>query len=329
MAQPVDLVEVWRGDVLEGIHQGHAVICDDSGQILQAWGAPETVILPRSSCKMIQALPLIRSGAADKAGLTAEQLALACASHSGEAQHVDRVKRWLETMGMSDNDLRCGAHFPMGEDAKHAMIAAHETPCQCHNNCSGKHAGFLTLCAYLGGDPEYVEIDHPVQIACKAAMEEATGSDIRGQAIDGCSAPNFATTVLGLAQAMAGFACAPEDSAEHRLVDAMMAHPELVAGTGRACTDLMREMNGKAAIKTGAEAVYTAILPEKKLGIAVKIADGATRASECVIAALLASCGVLEPESAAAKKRLRPVLRSWRGFEAGQIRPVPDLLRKV
>ena len=327
MGQAVDLVEVWRGDVLEGMHQGHAVIVDDTGQIVSAWGDPEAVILPRSSCKMVQAVPLIRSGAADKAGLGSKQLALACASHSGEAQHVTPVQDWLETLGLNDDALRCGAHLPMGEAAKHAMIADHGSPCQSHNNCSGKHAGFVTLNAHLGGHADYIELDHPVQIACKDAMEEATGVDTPGHCIDGCSAPNYATTVSGLARAMARFATSTDGSAEHRLTHAMMAHPELVAGTDRACTDLMREMNGKAAIKTGAEGVYTAILPGKRLGIALKITDGATRASEAVIAALLAKCGVLDSNSPVAQKRLRPVLKSWRGFEAGEIRPVAELLK--
>lgn len=327
MGQPVDLVEVWRGDVLEGMHRGHAVIVDAAGEIVQAWGDPEAVILPRSACKMVQALPLIRSGAADAAGLGTAQLALACASHSGEAQHVEPVKAWLDALGLGDDDLRCGAHLPMGKAAEHAMIAAHGTPCQCHNNCSGKHAGFLTLNKHLGGHADYIELDHPVQVACKDAMEEATGVKTPGHCIDGCSAPNFATTVSGLARAMAGFAVASEGTAEHRLTEAMMAYPALVAGTDRACTDLMQEMNGQAAIKTGAEGVYTAILPGKKLGIALKISDGATRASEAVIAALLVKCGVLEPNSPATQKRLRPVLKSWRGFEAGEVRPVADLLK--
>ena len=327
MGQAVDLVEVWRGDVLEGMHQGHAVIVDDTGQIVSAWGDPEAVILPRSSCKMVQAVPLIRSGAADKAGLGSKQLALACASHSGAPMHLDRVRAWLGDLGLGDDALRCGAHLPMGEAAKHAMIADHGSPCQSHNNCSGKHAGFVTLNAHLGGHADYIELDHPVQIACKDAMEEATGVDTPGYCIDGCSAPNYATTVSGLARAMVRFATSTDGSAEHRLTHAMMAHPELVAGTARACTDLMREMNGKAAIKTGAEGVYTAILPGKRLGIALKITDGATRASEAVIAALLAKCGELDSNSPVAQKRLRPVLKSWRGFEAGEIRPVAELLK--
>lgn len=326
MAQPVDLVEVWRGDVLEGIHQGHAVIVDDTGQIVQAWGDPNAVILPRSSCKMVQALPLLRSGAADSARLTPAQLALACASHSGEAQHVDPVRLWLDTLALTDDDLRCGAHLPMGETAKHAMIAAHQTPCQCHNNCSGKHAGFLTLNKHLGGHADYIELDHPVQIACKDALEETTGVDAPGYGIDGCSAPNYVTTVSGLARAMAKFATASEDAPEHRLTHAMMAFPELVAGTDRACTDLMNVMQGKAAIKTGAEGVYTAILPGKKLGIALKITDGATRASEAVITALLVKCGVLEPDHPATLKRMAPVNKNWRGFETDTVRPVAELL---
>ncbi|WP_224824161.1 asparaginase [Cognatishimia sp. MH4019] len=326
MGQAVDLVEIWRGDILEGMHQGHAVIVDDTGQIIAAWGDPDAVILPRSSCKMVQALPLIRSGAADAFGLTSSQLALACASHSGEAQHVAPVQAWLKALELGDDDLRCGSHLPMGEAPKHAMIAAHESPCQCHNNCSGKHAGFLTLNKHLGGDAEYIDPAHPVQIGCRDAMEETSGVTPAGYGIDGCSAPNYATTVSGLARAMAHFATASGGSAEYRLTQAMMTHPELVAGTGRACTDLMRAANGAAALKTGAEGVYTGILPGKRLGIALKIADGATRASECVIAALLVKCGVLKTDNPQIAKRLHPQNTNWRGVQTDTLRPVAELM---
>ena len=151
MTKAAPFAEIWRGPILESVHSGHAVICDASGQIVEAWGDPEKVILPRSSSKMIQALPLINSGAADKAGLSTEQLALACASHQGAAIHTDRVGVWLDTLGLSDDDFRCGAQEPNDRDAMEGLIRAHEKPCQIHNNCSGKHAGFLTLNKHLGG----------------------------------------------------------------------------------------------------------------------------------------------------------------------------------
>ncbi|MEL6838870.1 MAG: asparaginase [Pseudomonadota bacterium] len=328
MTHPVDLVEVWRGALLECVHQGHAVVCDDTGQIVQAWGDPSALIYPRSSCKMIQALPLLESGAG--AHLTDEQLALACASHQGAAIHTDRVGAWLKDLDLTDDAFRCGPQMPSDKDARYALIRAHRDPCQIHNNCSGKHAGFLMLSKYLNAGPEYVEIDHPVQHACKAAFEDVTQETSPTYGIDGCSAPNHACTVLGLARAMAFFAAADNRSdtrnqAATRLTQAMVTYPELVAGETRACTDLMRAMGGKVAIKTGAEGVFTAIIPEKRLGVALKIADGATRASECAIAAILVRLGVLDAEHPATQARMHPPVKNRRGILTGEIRPVSTL----
>ncbi len=328
MAHSVDLVEVWRGDLLECVHQGHAVVCDDNGQIVKAWGDPTALIYPRSSCKMVQALPLLESGAG--AHLSDEQLALACASHNGAAIHTDRVKAWLGDLGLTDDDFRCGPQMPNDKDARYGLIRAFEEPCQVHNNCSGKHAGFLTLSKHLGAGPDYDQIDHPVQQACKAAFEEVTQETSPMFGIDGCSAPNHACTLHGLARAMAFFASAHDRSdarsqAAVRLTRAMGAFPELVAGETRACTELMRAMDGKVAIKTGAEGVFIAIIPEKRLGVALKIADGATRASECAIAAILVQLGVLDPAHPATLARMQPPIHNRRDIFTGQIRPVAAL----
>ena len=300
MTQPIPMTEVWRGDLLESLHLGHAVVCDDTGQIVQSWGDPNAVIYPRSSAKMIQALPLVTSGAAAKYGLNSEHLALACASHNGAAIHTDRVSVWLDHLGLTEHDLRCGPQEPADIAARDRLILADDTPCQIHNNCSGKHCGFLTLSQHMGAGPEYLEIDHPVQQACLSAIEETTGETSPGYGIDGCSAPNFATSLVGLARSMAWFASAADRSdrssdAAQQLTAAMIKHPELVAGETRACTELMRAMNGRAAIKTGAEAVFVAILPEKRVGVALKVTDGTTRASECAIAAILVSLGCWRP----------------------------------
>lgn len=262
------LIELWRGGMRESLHLGHVVIADANG-IVETWGNPGTVIFPRSSCKMIQALPLVESGAADAAGLGSEQLALACASHNGARIHTSRVAAWLDAIGLGEADLRCGSHLPNDPVARKQLICADQAPCQLHNNCSGKHAGFLTLNRHLGGDAEYVEIDHPVQRAVRAAFEEVTGAPAEGWGIDGCSAPNFACSLQALARAMAGFA-APgagvRGAAQRRLYQAMVAHPELVAGEGRACTEMMRALKGRAVVKTGAEAVFVAIIPDRGLG---------------------------------------------------------------
>ncbi len=331
MASAEVLTEIWRGDFLESQHLGHAVIVDAKGQISESWGDPEKIILPRSSCKMVQALPLVESGAADKAGLSSEQLALACASHNGAAIHTDRVSRWLSDLGLGDDALRCGPQMPNDAEAKKALICTDASPCQWHNNCSGKHTGFLTLNAHLGGGPEYIDIDHPVQNAVHAAFEEVTGMDSPGHAIDGCSAPNFATSLKGLAQAMAFFANAHNGSSKRekaavRLRDAMASHPDLVAGEGRSCTELMRAMEGQVTIKTGAEAVFAAIIPELGLGVAVKIDDGAGRASEATIAAILVRLGVLSADHPATKKFLNAPLLNRREINCGTIRPSAALL---
>jgi len=325
MSEAEKLVEVWRGSILECIHRGHAVICDAKGEIRVSWGNPDLVFLPRSASKMLQALPLIESGAAGALGLNPEQLALACASHQGAAIHTERVTQWLAELGLSDDDFRCGTQEPSDQDARDALIRAHEQPCQMHNNCSGKHTGFLSVAKHLGAGPDYIDLSHPVQVAVREAFEDMTGMESPGYGIDGCSAPNFATTLRGMAQAMAKMAAGETGSdvrnlASARLVAAMARHPELVAGEGRACTELMRAMGGAATIKTGAEAVFIAILPGPGLGIAVKIEDGGTRAAEAVIASLLVQSGVLEANHPAAQKRLHGPIRNRRGIETGHYR---------
>ncbi|MEP3345063.1 MAG: asparaginase [Litoreibacter sp.] len=331
MTQPVPMLEIWRGNLLESQHLGHAVVCDAAGQVVESWGDAEKVIYPRSSCKMLQALPLIESGAAQAFGLTPEQLALSCASHQGAAIHTDRVQVWLNDMGLSVADFRCGPQKPSDKDAHEALVRGGKQPCQIHNNCSGKHAGFLTLNKHLGFGSEYGEIDHPIQVAIRATFEEMTGETSDYWGIDGCSAPNFSTSVTGLARAM-GRMAKPSGSgvrakAARQLVDAMRAHPDLVAGEGRACTELMRAMDGKVAVKTGAEGVFVAILPEQGLGMALKISDGGTRAAEAAIAGLLVRYGVLDADHPMAKKRMYGPVLNWNGLNTGHMRLSPEFLQ--
>ena len=316
----IPMIEVWRGDILEGLHRGHAVICD-AGGVVEAWGDPGAVIYPRSSCKMVQALPLLDTGAGR--ALPQKRLALACASHQGAAIHTHEVAAWLTDLGLSESDLRCGVQIPDDIPERDRLICTGDSACQLHNNCSGKHAGFLMLNQHLGGGPEYVEADHPVQKAVKEAFEDVTGEDSPGYGIDGCSAPNFATTLAGLGRAMARFATATESDARGRamvaLREAMVAHPEMVAGETRACTELMQVMDG-VAIKTGAEAVFVAILPAQGLGVALKIVDGGTRASEAAITALLSRLGVLDPAHPMALKRLGAPMLNRRDIPVGDLR---------
>ncbi|MGB0958908.1 MAG: asparaginase [Halocynthiibacter sp.] len=327
------LVEIWRGPFLESLHWGHAVVCDAKGEIRQTWGNPEEMILPRSSCKMLQALPLLETGAADAFGIKDHQIALACSSHQGQPMHTDVVQDWLAHLGYTDDDLICGTEMPRMKDDKAALIKTDNSPCRYHNNCSGKHSGFLTVTKHLGADMNYVDPSHPLQIAVKDGFEDLTQVETPGFGIDGCSAPNFGTTVHGLARAMAFFANAKEDASSVReaaaakLARCMATYPELVAGDTRACTELMQACQGPVALKTGAEAVFIAILPEQGLGVALKIADGATRASECVIAQILVNLGVLDKDHPMTKKRLNAPIKNWDGLETGIIKPTEALLK--
>ena len=329
MADAVRMAEVTRGPILESVHDGHAVIARPDGTVVESWGDPALVTLPRSSVKILQALPLLESGAG--AELSSEQLALACASHSGERMHVARVAAWLSDLGLDEHALCCGPQPSRDDALAEEMIRAGEPVTRLFNNCSGKHAGFLTLARHLGAGPDYVEPDHPVQKAVRAAFEEMTGETSPGYGIDGCSAPNFATRLSALATAMARVAAAEDgadarQSAAVRLREAMMTHPELVAGTGRACTAIMRAATEPLAVKTGAEGVFIAILPRQKLGVALKIADGATRASEAAIVALLVRLGALDPAHPDVAGYLKKPILNWDGLVTGAVTPAPALM---
>ncbi|MEL6519668.1 MAG: asparaginase [Pseudomonadota bacterium] len=312
-------VVIWRGEIRESVHNVLAVVCDRAGNVEEAWGNPTEVILPRSSSKMIQALPLLTSGAAEAYRLTDAHLALACASHQGAPIHTDPVRRWLSDLGLDDGALRCGPQLPPDRTTRTALIKSDDSPCQYHNNCSGKHTGFLTLTQHLQAGPEYIDPDHPVQVAVRSAQEEVTEEGARTFAIDGCSAPNFAVSLRGLARAMANFATAPEGTAQARLTAAMMAHPALVAGEGRACTELMRAIPGQAALKTGAEGVFVGILPGMGKGIAVKAVCGTTRAAEAVITALLIRFGLIDQDDPAALRRVNGPILNRRDLPTGKV----------
>lgn len=329
MPSAVPLVETTRGPILESRHFGHAVIARSNGEIVEAWGDPDKIVLPRSSAKMLQALPLLESGAGSH--LTSEQLALACASHCGEQRHVDHVSAWLADLHLDEAALKCGPQASRDDALAEAMIRQGTAPSRLHNNCSGKHAGFLTLSKHLGATLDYVDPEHPVQKAVRAAFEETCDEESAGFGIDGCSAPNFAASLRGIARAMAVFASAggaatARDSAMVKLRDAMMTYPELVSGKGQACAAFMAAAKGAAAVKTGAEGFYVAVLPKQGLGVALKIEDGATRASEAAMAALLVRLGLVEAKDPEIARFLAPRIRNWDGLDVGGVRVTRTLL---
>jgi L-asparaginase II len=330
MANPV-LVEITRGDLVESVHRGSIVIADAKGNIRFALGDLKTPIYPRSSLKPIQALPLLESGAAEAFGLGDEEIALACASHSGEPMHTTRVASWLARIGCVEQDLACGAHPSRYEPIAEDMIRRGETPTRIHNNCSGKHSGFLSVARHWDiATHGYENHDHPVQCAIAKALAELTGIESEFPwGIDGCAAPNFAVPLDAQARAFASFASpdalSPERaSACRRIVRAMMAYPELVSGTGRSCAILMRSAKGRAAVKIGAEGFYAGMLPELGLGIVLKIDDGTSRAAETAMAAIMDKLGVLGGDKEA-REILRAPITNTRGTPVGERRAAPAL----
>lgn len=329
MNDAVNLVELWRGGRLESVHQGHVVIANATGETVEAWGNPDHVTYPRSSAKIIQALPMVESGVAQRMGLTDEHLALACASHSGAAIHTDRVNRWLNDLSLDDDAFRCGPQWPSDLPARNGLVKTDASPCRYHNNCSGKHSGFLTMVQANGWGPEYVDIDHPLQAGIQSTFEDLCEQESPGWGIDGCSAPNHAMSIRGVAHAMAKFAAAKDTTARGaamiRLRNATMAHPDLVANVDRACTHLMQAGKGKVSVKTGAEGFFIAIIPGQKLGVALKIMDGGTRASECAMAAILCRLGVLDPKDPLVRRYVNPDLKNFAGLVTGDMRPSSHL----
>jgi len=325
------LVEVTRGNRVESVHRGAVAISDAQGNVLFQLGDIEKPVYPRSALKPIQALPLVESGAADAFNLTDAEIALACASHSGEPMHTSRVAAWLERIGCKESDLACGPHAVRYEPVWEDMVRRGEQPTRIHNNCSGKHTGFLSVARHWGiATAGYEKVEHPVQQAVAKALAELGGiAEPLPFGIDGCAAPNFAVPLRAFAHALARLASphtvAPErGKAARRIVEAMMARPELVAGTGRVCTILMRAGKGRVAVKTGAEAAYAAIVPGHGLGIALKIDDGGGRAAETTIAFLLDRMGLVDRDAVA--DIVTAGVINTRNDRVGERRPAAALL---
>jgi L-asparaginase II len=330
MTNPV-LVEVTRGPLIESVHRGAIAVCDAEGRLRIAVGDVQRAIFPRSALKPIQAVPLIESGAAEKFGLSDEEIALACASHSGEPQHTAAIAAWQERIGCTVADLACGPHRPVHEGTATAMIRSGEKWTPLHNNCSGKHTGFMTLARALGVPVKgYELVEHPVQRAVESTLLElAALSGPLPYGVDGCTVPNFALSLAALARGMAALADTSSlesgrATACQRVVSAMLANPELVAGTGRPCTQLMRQAPD-IAVKTGAEGVYVALLPRLGFGVALKIDDGAGRAAETAIASVLIALGAVKDEGPAHALAHAPVLNT-RNVQVGERRASKGLL---
>lgn len=322
------LARVIRGGEVESVHRGSAIVVDAAGQVVLSAGDVQCSIFPRSSYKFFQAVPLVESGAADAFGLSPADIALSCASHNGEPMHADRVASWLEELGLGEDDLECGPALPGHTASANRLIRESTLPGRRHHNCSGKHVGMLTLAKHLGASTKgYSEFDHPTQRAWRQAMAELIGIDTENLPWDrdGCGLPALCVPMDALARGFARFADPSElpDSRAavmNRILDAVAAHPALLAGTGRCCTAVIEKTAGRLLVKTGAEGVFSGIVRDQGLGFVLKIDDGASRGSEVALGGLLRALDLLsEPETESLSPWFRPDVINSQGKETGWI----------
>lgn len=328
-------VEVTRGSRVESRHRGMAVVADSDGNIVASWGDPDASILPRSSIKPLQAIPLIETGAADALRLSEHEIAVACASHRGSPIHTETVSALLERLTLSADDLVCGAVAPNDRKAAAALSEVGETFSRLHNNCSGKHSGFLATSVHMNEAPaEYHLPDSGVQMRVRETLSEMGGSDIleADYGIDGCGVPNYAMPISALARAMARLAnpeklSAARQGTANRLYGAMAANPEIVRGGRSFDTTAIKAGGGAFVVKTGAEGVHVAMLKERGLGIAIKIEDGARRACDMAIAHLLRAFGGIDEdgEKALGYFLKRPILNT-NDDDVGELRAAESWL---
>jgi L-asparaginase II len=329
------LAKVIRGETVESVHRGHIIIIDGNGDTVFALGKPQTVTYMRSAAKPLQAIPFVASGAADAFGFSEEEVALACASHSGEARHVRVAQLMIERIGLTEAHLRCGAHLPFYEKEAERMQRAGEYPTQLHNNCSGKHAAMLALAKHLGADVgDYDSPENPVQkeIVKVISLFSDVPQDKVAVGIDGCAAPNFAIPVAAMARTFMNLISPPSHFDESfrvaagRIVSAMVRNPELIGGSERLDTMLMEAAKGQIISKVGAEGVWLCgILPSEKyptgLAVALKVDDGDDRRARPVVAvALLKKLRILEDSDL---PELSPMaVKDRRGDAVGRVESV-------
>jgi len=336
-ANPV-LAELVRNNWVENRHRGAFCVVNDRGEIVASAGDIDRPIFPRSAIKSIQALAMFRSGAVEKFSLEPPEIALACASHRGEAAHIKGVEKFLEKISCSERDLECGAHPPSDPVAREALRKTGIKPGPIHNNCSGKHSGMLAVARALDVPPKgYIGLDHPVQKLVRQCIQDLIGEELTTDryGTDGCSIPTFAVPIRAFAY---GFARAgtgegldrPTAAAMRRIIAAATSHPFLVGGTGSFDSEAMKIFNGKLMSKGGAEGVYCGSIPALGLGYALKCEDGNKDASETMVSALLLA--IARPDAAQSEflqKRQRKIYQNWRKFEVATLKPLPAATPKI
>lgn len=319
-------VERRRGGTPESSHELHVAVVAADGRLTARAGDPDLVTFWRSAAKPFQALPLVLDGAADAFALGPVELALACASHSSEPAQVELVRAFLAKIGCRETDLLCGPHTPLSDAVAQDYRARGVMLTAVHSNCSGKHAGMLALARHHGWPlADYVAAEHPVQRRCLEEVARWTGLPAGeiGTGVDGCGVLCFALPLTRMAQAYAKLGRGKRgegSAAAEAITGAMLAHPELIAGVGRPCTEIMNAFPGKVIAKVGAEGVYSALLVDQRLGVAVKVADGHTHAAVLALHAVLGELGV------GSGSEPRPI-RNSRGLVVGDMRVIGGLTR--
>lgn len=328
------LAEVMRGNEVESIHFGAVAVVNARGELLYQAGNPHFLTFTRSTIKPFQALPFLRAGGPEYFGFGSRELALLCASHSGEAMHTAIVESMLYRAGCEERQLQCGCHMPIHYAATGTQPAADATFTQLHNNCSGKHAGFLAYCRQHGQPVEsYLDPAHPLQREIRSSLADFAGVPESGMTagMDGCSAPNYALPLSRLAYAYARLAQVGTDPVYGELTGqlfaAMTAHPELVSGTGRIDLALMQAGQGDWVAKGGAEGVQVIGIRSAGLGIALKAADGSARGLQPATIAVLSQLGLRPRQGSALESWLRPQLFNLKGIRTGEVRPALSLVK--
>ena len=327
MGKPESFVEVTRGPVVESRHRVHVAVVDADGTLRAFCGDPDLVAFWRSAAKPIQALPIVDDGAMERFGLSSEELALCCGSHSGTPEHLKVAESLLNKIALSADALACGPHPPFDDATRRELEEKGLEPGRLHNNCSGKHAGMMALARARGWEPAgYERVEHPVQARLLTEVSRWTRmpAEAIGLGVDGCGVVCYALPLRQMAIAYASFAAASRrgEPGPAAIVEAMAAHPELVAGEGRICTELSRLTAGRLFPKVGAEGVYCVGVPGAELGIAIKVEDGSTRAVPPAVAGVLRELDLIsEDDFGALHRHVYREITNTCGDPTGEVRP--------
>lgn len=327
MQQAETAVLISRGEITESSHRAHIAVVDSHGNIIASLGNPNAVTFARSTAKLMQAIPVIESGAADDYGLTDSEIALLCASHNGEHAHVDKAQSILHKAHKTPEHLQCGAHSPYYAPAAKALREAGIAPVALHNNCSGKHSGMLALCTKLNvSSDNYLSIEHPVQQLMLKTVSEMVGvpaEDIP-LGIDGCGVPVFGMPISALALGYCRLGhpdelAEPRKQACKRILKSVKENPFFLAGSERFDTRLIEVTGGRIIGKMGAEGVFALTVPDQGLGVVIKIEDGSLRALYVAVMEALIQLQLLsEKELEELASFHETIVRNWQGTEVGR-----------